>query len=1063
MMSPSLLSLLLLLLSISSSSSQPPDELRSLLEFKKGIHSDPSGLLSSWTVPASPSAAAGSSPGSCPAAFHGVSCSPSGSVLSISLPSLNLSGELHFATLLPLRSLFSLSLPSNSLSGRLPPSLFSLPSLQFLDLSSNLFYGPIPSRLSQLASLSHLNLSHNNLSGGFPSSLRNLPQLQTLDLRSNSLSGDISVLISELRSARHLDLSNNRFSGSLDVDSRNLSGLVDGVNYVNISGNELNGGFFSKDSMKLFRNLEVLDLGFNKLNGELPEMDSLPKLRVLRAGNNQLFGSLPEGLFETGVPLEELDLSGNGFTGFIANINSTSLKILNLSSNSISGSLPAKFGSCTLVDLSNNMLSGDLNVMKSWENELEVIDLSSNVLSGSFPNDMPQFESLTAIKMRNNSLVGSLPSILGSYPKLSVVDFSLNKLTGSISPSFFTLKSLTHLNLSGNHFTETLPLQRLHSAELGTLSLSSQLEILDLSNNSLSGILPPEVGNFKRLKFLNLGKNALSGGLPAEINKLTGLEYLDLSNNHFNGEIPNVVLPSLKVLNMSLNNLQGPVPENLRRFPSTSFRPGNVLLVFADGTTGGDDNSGLPEGGAQHHGVKLRVRIALIFGSIGFVLLIIFVFMAFFMTRTEVCGRKGFRVQIPGREVNLGRFNRPNMFKSSKDDAAPVSMSFSNDHLLTSASRSMSAQKELLTETVDYGFSDSRDGCSEPVKLDSQELGPSTTERSSFPGVMMPSPHFVDPRMSEQPVMLEVYSPDRLAGELFFLDGSSIFTAEELSRAPAEVLGRSSHGTSYKATLDSGQLLSVKWLRVGLFKHKKEFAKEARKIGAIRHPNIISWRAYYWGPREQERLIIADFIYGDSLALYLHESTPRRYSMLSVRQRLKIAIDVARCLYYLHFERNLPHGNLKPTNILLTGPELTARLMDYGLHRLMTPSGTAEQILNLGALGYRAPELATTNKPLPSFKADVYAFGVILMEMLTRRSAGDIISGQSSAVDLTDWVRMCVTEGRGTDCYDRDIAGLEEAPRVMDELLAVSLKCILPVNERPNIKTVFEDLCSITM
>lgn len=199
------------------------------------------------------------------------------------------------------------------------------------------------------------------------------------------------------------------------------------------------------------------------------------------------------------------------------------------------------------------------------------------------------------------------------------------------------------------------------------------------------------------------------------------------------------------------------------------------------------------------------------------------------------------------------------------------------------------------------------------------------------------------------------------------------------------------------------------------------------------------------------------------MIIYFAESTPRRYSMLSVRQRLKIAIDVARCLYYLHFERNLPHGNLKPTNILLTGPELTARLMDYGLHRLMTPSGTAEQILNLGALGYRAPELATTNKPLPSFKADVYAFGVILMEMLTRRSAGDIISGQSSAVDLTDWVRMCVTEGRGTDCYDRDIAGLEEAPRVMDELLAVSLKCILPVNERPNIKTVFEDLCSITM
>jgi serine/threonine protein kinase len=117
---------------------------------------------------------------------------------------------------------------------------------------------------------------------------------------------------------------------------------------------------------------------------------------------------------------------------------------------------------------------------------------------------------------------------------------------------------------------------------------------------------------------------------------------------------------------------------------------------------------------------------------------------------------------------------------------------------------------------------------------------------------------------------LDVYSPDRLAGELSFLDSSLAFTAEELSRAPAEVLGRSSHGTLYKATLDSGHMLTVKWLRVGLVKHKKEFAKEVKKIGSIRHPNIVPLRAYYWGPREQERLLLADYIQGDSLALHLY-------------------------------------------------------------------------------------------------------------------------------------------------------------------------------------------------
>lgn len=179
-------------------------------------------------------------------------------------------------------------------------------------------------------------------------------------------------------------------------------------------------------------------------------------------------------------------------------------------------------------------------------------------------------------------------------------------------------------------------------------------------------------------------------------------------------------------------------------------------------------------------------------------------------------------------------------------------------------------------------------------------------------------------------------------------------------------------------------------------------------------------------------------------------------------QRFKVAVDVARSLLYLH-DRGLPHGNLKPTNIILSGAGYDARLTDYGLHRLMTPAGIAEQILNLGALGYRAPELATTAKPLPSFKADVYAYGVMLMELLTRRSAGDIISGQSGAVDLTDWVRLCDQEGRGMDCIDRDIAGGEEHSKAMDELLAISLRCILPINERPNIRQVFEDICSISV
>lgn len=166
----------------------------------------------------------------------------------------------------------------------------------------------------------------------------------------------------------------------------------------------------------------------------------------------------------------------------------------------------------------------------------------------------------------------------------------------------------------------------------------------------------------------------------------------------------------------------------------------------------------------------------------------------------------------------------------------------------------------------------------------------------------------------------------------------------------------------------------------------------------------------------------------------------------------------------MHFDRAVPHGNLKATNILLDGPDLNARVADYCLHRLMTQAGTIEQILDAGVLGYRAPELAASKKPHPSFKSDVYAFGVILLELLTGRCAGDVISSEGAGVDLTDWMRLKVAEGHGSDCFDAALMPSMANPAVekgMKEVLGIALRCIRSVSERPGIKTIYEDLSSI--
>ena len=195
------------------------------------------------------------------------------------------------------------------------------------------------------------------------------------------------------------------------------------------------------------------------------------------------------------------------------------------------------------------------------------------------------------------------------------------------------------------------------------------------------------------------------------------------------------------------------------------------------------------------------------------------------------------------------------------------------------------------------------------------------------------------------------------------------------------------------------------------------------------------------------------------------ETDPKNLPPLSLDQRLKIAVDVARCLSYLHNERAIPHGNLKSSNILLETPAMNALLTDYSLHRIMTSAGTSDQVLNAGALGYRPPEFASTSKPCPSLKSDVYAYGVILLELLTGKSSSEMVSsGTHGAVELTEWVRLLASEDRSIECFDSTILKMEGGlPKGLLDVLQVALRCILPASERPDMRTIFEDLSLIVL
>ncbi|CAA7018401.1 unnamed protein product [Microthlaspi erraticum] len=977
-------------------------DFEALLELKKGIQRDPSGkVFTSWDAKALSS-------DKCPQNWYGVACD-SGYVTSIDLNGLGLLGNFSFPVIVSLQMLQNLSISSNQFAGTLS-KIGSFKSLKHLDVSGNMFRGSLPSGIENLRNLEFVNLSSNSdLGGVVPSGFGSLEKLKFLDLQGNGFSGEVMSLFSQLNSLEYVDISRNKFSGSLDLGLARPS-FVSSIKYLSVSENSLTGQLFAHDGISFFDSLEVFDGSSNHLSGSLPLFSFVVSLKILRLQANQLSGTIPQSLLqESSTILTELDLSHNQLEGSVGSITSSTLRKLNLSSNRLTGSLPLKVGRCAVIDLSNNNISGEFSRIQSWGDSVEIIRLSSNSLSGTLPGQTSQFLKLTSLEAANNSLQGALPFVLGTYPELKGIDLSHNQLSGFLPRNLFMSEKLTDLNLSSNNFSGSVPLGDATTA--GNLSLTS----IDLSHNSLGGFLSEELTRFRNLV------------------------SLDLSYNNFEGNIPDGLPESLKVFIVSANNLSGNLPETLRRFPDSSFHPGNALLIVPVSAETPKDEAGVTLGKHGSH-MKSSIKAALIIGLVVGVALLALVFaLLYFMLKKQHDDEE--RIDVTGEKTSL-----------QKSEPSPSNVQETEASSSVTSTPTIKSKQPVSDSENSSSLRKGESLSSSKVSLVSSSSTPSMSKIKNSPDD--------NPRPRQTSVKLD--------GNLYIFDSSLTLSAEELSRAPAEAIGRSCHGTLYRAVLSSGSVLAVKWLREGTAKGKKEFARELKKLGNINHPNLVSLQAYYWGPKEHEKLIISRYIDAPCLAFYLQEAGQLSLPPLLLENRLKITLDIASCLSYLHNEEAIPHGNLKSTNVLLKPPELTALLTDYSLHRLITPEATSEQVLNAAALGYCPPEFASSSKPYPSLKSDVYAFGVILLEILTGKVSGDIVCSDPGVVELTEWVVMLVKQNRAAECFDPCIiesqeGGSRKASRVVTDVLKIALSCISPAPERPDMKSVSEELFRVVL
>ena len=400
----------------------------------------------------------------------------------------------------------ALNLPDNGLSGTIPPELGDLIHLRELDLSENGLTGNIPPELGKLVRLELLDLSGNYLSGPVPAELGNLVVLNSLRLHDNAdLSGPLPLSLSSLTRLETLDLTGTGLCAPANTGIQRWLGGV-----------------------TTRRGIATC--------GAVADQDRKALIALYEATNGSNWTNKTNWL--SGAPLDR-------WHGVSTNAG------------------------------------GRVNALR----------LSGNRLSGPVPPVLGNLSALATLDLGNNQLTGTIPTALGNLTELVSLDLSNNRLSGPIPTALLTLANLQTLNLSGNLFNldesdDRAALVALYNATEGpnwtnntnwlsdepleewygvSTNTSGRVDSLELDSNSLSGSIPPELGNLTNLTWLVLASNDLSGRIPAQLSNLTNLTWAILANNDLTGPVPAQLsnLTNLRGLVLSYNELSGRVPSEL--------------------------------------------------------------------------------------------------------------------------------------------------------------------------------------------------------------------------------------------------------------------------------------------------------------------------------------------------------------------------------------------------------------------------------------------------------------------------------------------------------------------
>ncbi|XP_050379008.1 probable inactive receptor kinase At2g26730 [Argentina anserina] len=517
---------------------------------------------------------------------------------------------------------------------------------------------------------------------------------------------------------------------------------------------------------------------------------------------------------------------------------------------------------------------------------------------------------------------------------------------------------------------------------------------IKLEKANLTGVLDASsLRVTKTLVVLSLKDNNITGLLSEDIALCKDLTHLYLSGNHFSGVLPESLsqLSNLKRFDISNNNFNGELPDMQKISGLLSFLVQNNQL---EGSIPEFDFSNLKEFNVSNN--LFSGPIPDVKGHFN---------ASSFAGDPNLCGEP------------LTTSCPPVPMKSKKSSSQKV-LIFSGYVILGL----------VVVLFLVYKFFNRGKSCEEKKQNPNKEAEsletpssiPSTTTTSNYKagGGNQTSEFSLTSVESGIAAPLVVFTSPLLMG----------LTFEQLLRAPADLLGKGKNGSLYKVLLDGGVNLVVKRIRnCGM--SSDDFKTRMMKIDRVKCHNVLPTIAFYCS--RQEKLLVYEYQPNGNLFNLLHRSP--KGQIFDWGSRLNVADSIAEALAFMHGELNedgIAHGNLKSMNILFN-MAMEPCISEYGIMM----AETQEQSVFSSNNEIRNDN-ATKGHPYGTFNGDVYAFGVILLELLTGKMV------QKNGFDLPSWVNSMIKEEWTVEVFDRALILEGSSEERMVSLLQVALKCI---------------------